>query len=107
MIQHYEYYIYPVCRPGPDLGVAPNVYRSTSSIYRYWSDQYPVEYGLRLLAGTLGYTMSDAPTRYTSYVYPMLHNMCTRHTRHTRPARRTYCADYLQSDARGEVLTPT
>ena len=53
------------------------------------------------------YNMSDAPTRYTSYVYPMLHNMCTRHTRHTRPARRTYCADYLQSDARGEVLTPT
>ena len=52
-------------------------------------------------------TMSDAPTRYTSYVYPMSHNMCTRHTRHTRPARRTYCADYLQSDARGEVLTPT
>ena len=41
-----------------------------------------------------------------SFVYDIAHNMCA-HTHHTRSASRTHCADYLQSDARGEDLTPT
>ena len=38
--------------------------------------------------------MSDAPTRYTSCVYNISHNMCARHTHYHISARRTYCADY-------------
>ena len=57
-------------------------------------------------AAMVSIAISDAPTRYTSCVYHISHNMCARHTHYPSSARRTYCADYLQSDARGGVLTP-
>jgi hypothetical protein len=51
-------------------------------------------------------TMSYVPPQYTPYVYTM-HNVRALDTHFHVLLDAHHCADYLQSDARGEILMPT
>ena len=50
--------------------------------------------------------MSYVPPQYTPYVYTM-HNVRALDTHFQDLLDAHHCADYLQSDARGEILMPT
>ena len=50
--------------------------------------------------------MSYVPPQYTPYVYTM-HNVRALDTHFPDLLDAHHCADYLQSDARGEILMPT